>query len=923
MQVQQSHNSFTAVKRGSGHSSVAASAYLSGQEITDQRTGEVHDYSAKTEGVEHAEIFLPENVKTPDWMKDRNALWNENEKAHKRGDSVVARSEIVDFPHELSQETRLAMIREYAQDLSNRYGVAVDVGMHTPDKNGDERNYHAHLLFSTKQVNELGFGNKAIELDPIECQRKKLENIANYARPKWAEIVNRELTKAGIEKHYEHRTLDVQRKEALEKGDQVRAAELNREPTKHLGRVATAIDRRGEASELVAVNKEINETAVFLRREELSGNALERLTNRSSTFTERDLARALARDLPDRYGPERHAVYEHALGRPDLVIAGIDSKGHIRFTTTDMQRLEHDMVNTAKGREGEGRHMLDAAAIERHGQRLSDEQRQALGHIGGRDGVVLVEGMAGAGKSTMMQAAREAWEEKGYTVHGAALAGKAAQGLEEGAGIQSQTVHSLLKQIERGDSPLTSRSVLVVDEAGMLGSRQTAELVKATEQAGAKLVLVGDDRQLQPIDAGGAFKALKAELGAAELTTIYRQREEWMRESVHQFAGGQADKALAGYAERGLLTIAQDKRGAAEALVADWQKDRLANPEQSQAMLAGTRAEVRQLNTLAREDRIGRGEIDRGERVDTAHGQREFAAGDRMLFTRNDNALGVKNGTLATVEKVERQQDGNLSITARTDAGKTVQVDTSKYNNLDHGYAMTTHKSQGVTVDKAYVLAGSMHDRELSYVSMSRSRDETRLYADAKRAERLPEQMRESHQKGTSVDKGLQDRGSDRLQQLKERQETAQQTRAERMEKLFNKDAKQDLLEKLRGARQDRDGREDNRDRFQDGGQKGRDAGKDPNQEQNRNRAAEQQSGQPKAQDDKKQQNQPQARGASGFTEQHNPDGSLKDRLQAAGKQRGTVHHHHAGKDDKGADKAAAKGAEAHKDKGRDNGRGH
>lgn len=167
------------------------------------------------------------------------------------------------------------------------------------------------------------------------------------------------------------------------------------------------------------------------------------------------------------------------------------------------------------------------AAFSRH-SRLSDEQKTAIEHVAGAERIAAVIGRAGAGKTTMMKAAREAWEAAGYRVVGGALAGKAAEGLEKEAGIASRTLSSWELRWNEGRKQLDDKTIFVLDEAGMVSSRQMALFVETATKAGAKLVLVGDPEQLQPIEAGAAFRAIADRIGYAELETIYRQREQWM-----------------------------------------------------------------------------------------------------------------------------------------------------------------------------------------------------------------------------------------------------------------------------------------------------------------------------------------------------------------------------------------------------------
>ena len=775
--------------RSEGRSSTAAAAYRAGVCITDERTGEVFDYTRKG-GVEHSEIIVPEKAhadlqRMADMSRSTDpnersegqaAFWNANEKAHKRGDATVAREIETDLPWELSADDRKQLALEFGAELAERYGVGVQVSIHEPrtvtDRDLEQNpgqfhvtdpetgrrhngNWHVHYLLTTKELNEQGFGNKARALDPTAARFDGTEQAANWTRPRWESKVQDKLNERGIDKLYTTRSKDDTRALLIERGQYELAAQIG-EPTKHMGHAAAALERKGEQTQVGDLNRAIKEgNARHAERADLATSVLDRLTDQQSTFTDRDLYREICKQSDERLGDQLHETVAQCIGRDDVVLLGTDDRGNVRMTTRQMQDMERRMVDQSTARRGEGQHPVDSARLDHHAKKngLSDEQAAALHHMSGKDGVSLVEGMAGTGKSTMMKAASEAWQEAGYQVRGAALAGKAADGLQQGAGIKSQTVHSLLMALDNGRDKLTPKTILCIDEAGMLSSNLTSRLVEHAGKAGAKLVMIGDDRQLQPIQAGGAFKALKDELGAAKLSTIYRQRDEWARDAVHSFADGDAGKAIAAYAQRGLVGVGTDADDTKKRLVADWNSQRT-DDGRSSIMLAGTRKDVRDLNELARGERVKAGEIEQGERVRTDQGEREFAKGDRLVFLKNDKRVGVKNGQLGTVENVERDGEHHR-LSVRGDDGKLATFSTRDYDRLDHGYATTVHKAQGVTVDRAYVLTGKMHDRELSYVSMSRSRQETRLYIDAgkyKSAAAVARQMNQSHQKGTTLD---------------------------------------------------------------------------------------------------------------------------------------------------------------------------
>ena len=385
------------------------------------------------------------------------------------------------------------------------------------------------------------------------------------------------------------------------------------------------------------------------------------------------------------------------------------------------------MVSRADWLSGRSGFAVRAKVLEtvfgRH-ERLSDEQRTAIEHVDGAERIATVVGRAGAGKTTMMKAAREAWELAGYKVVGGALAGKAAEGLEKEAGIPSRTLASWELGWQQGRRRLDDKTVFVLDEAGMVSSRQMATFVEAVTKSGAKLILVGDAEQLQPIEAGAAFRAIVERTGYAELETIYRQKEAWMRAASLDLARGRVKEALSSYRAKGKLIAQTLKADAIEALIADWNREY--DPEKSTLILAHLRRDVRQLNTMAREKLVERGLIEDGHVFRTEDGPRQFAAGDQIVFLKNEGSLGVKNGMIG---KVVEAAPGRIVATIGDGEGAhRVTVDQRFYRNLDHGYATTIHKSQGATVDRVKVLASLSLDRHLTYVAMTRHREDMELY---------------------------------------------------------------------------------------------------------------------------------------------------------------------------------------------------
>ena len=741
-------------------------AYRAGEKLTNERDGITHDYTAK-KGVEHAEIVLPEPGAgtmgvNADWARDRSTLWNAAEFAEKRKDARVAREFEIALPHELSADERLEATREFAQELANRYGAAVDFAIHAPHDASDVRNHHAHVMMTTRQVGENGLGdktylereNKWLLSNDLPTTDMQLRDI----RQRWEGIANERLAMAGHDIRIDHRS-------HMERG-------LEIAPTEHMGVHATQMDRRGLAVSRTRLDEDAAQRNAELIREKPE-QVLTIITGEKSVFDRRDVARALHRYINDDPQAFQNAfatvMASPALVelQPETIDPATGEIGLARFSTREMVEIESGMVESAQRMHAAQSHGVDRRHVERAigaqdtaiqisagdaSARLSDEQRGAIEHITGPERIAAVVGYAGAGKSTMLAAAREAWEAEGYTVHGAALSGKAAEGLEESSGIQSRTLASWSRGWENDRHQLGRGDVFVIDEAGMVGSRQLSHFVTEAEARGAKIVLVGDHEQLQAIGAGAPFRALTEEIGHAELSEIRRQRVDWQREASVQFATHRTDLGLRAYNEHGNISFAETGEDARGEIVRDYLADRDQRPDGTRVAMAHRRADVRAINDAIRAELQDRGELARvkesGEgyepgdvapEVDhgregpgraltfqTNDGKREFAPGDRIVFLENNRDLGVKNGMLGTVDHVE---PGRI-IATLDGRGDSVSVPMGDYQAIDHGYATTIHKNQGATVDRSYVLASGTMDRHLTYVAMTRHRDGVQLYAD-------------------------------------------------------------------------------------------------------------------------------------------------------------------------------------------------
>lgn len=264
----------------------------------------------------------------------------------------------------------------------------------------------------------------------------------------------------------------------------------------------------------------------------------------------------------------------------------------------------------------------------------------------------------------------------------------------------------------------------------MVGSRDTNRLLQLARAANAKVVLVGDAEQLQAIDAGGAFRALRERHGAVEITTIRRQHADWQREATANFFRSYTDEALDAYKQRGHIQASDCGDTARRKMIAAWTDVRRNQPEKTQLMMAFTRADVHDLNMEARAIYRQEGRLSGADaEIKTTDGTKAFARGDRLYFLKNDIRLGVMNGSLGTVDSIFQHLNGNgHRIRVKLDGGKDVVFDTSDYANISHGFACTVHKAQGATVDRSHVLASSYMDRHSAYVAMTRHREQVNLH---------------------------------------------------------------------------------------------------------------------------------------------------------------------------------------------------
>lgn len=692
------HFSVKVLSRAKGQSAPASAAYRSASRLHDERLDQTFDFTHKR-GVEHTEILAPEGA--PHWVFNRELLWNTVERSERRKDAQLAREAEIALPVELTKQAQVDLLRDFVHRAFVSKGMVADIALHRDNP----KNPHAHVLLTTRTLTAQGFGPKRRDWNDTR-------QLLTW-RQQWAEAANEHLARAGHDLRIDHRSLAAQGLD-LTPGQKIGISAQRQ----NASRLPQAL--ADKVAEQRAIARENGERIL-----EDPTLALKAITHHQATFTRADIARWLhgRTDGAEQFD----AAYLRVTTHRELVRLGPDDRGHVRYTTQEMLDLEHAMLARSQRLAERSGHAVSAAhqlqVLATSG--LSDEQRAALHHVTDGTDLAVVVGVAGAGKSTMLDAARRAWESEGLTVKGAALAGIAAENLNQASGIPSRTLASWELAWEKGYEKLTRRDVFVIDEAGLIGTRQLARVLEHVESAGAKAVLVGDPEQLQAIEAGAPFRGIADTVGMAELTEVRRQRHDWQKQATRQLSRGQTTQALNAYENAGFIQPLATREAARERMLSTWREAGQAHGQESRLMLAYTRADVHALNTRARELRQAAGELGAAETIETARGMREFAVGDRLYFLKNDRGLQVKNGSLGTVEKIER---GVLQVRLDGEDEHRVVVDSHHYTHLDHGYAATIHKSQGATVDRTFVLATPHFDRHSTYVALSRHRESAMVF---------------------------------------------------------------------------------------------------------------------------------------------------------------------------------------------------
>jgi hypothetical protein len=450
------------------------------------------------------------------------------------------------------------------------------------------------------------------------------------------------------------------------------------------------------------------------------------LKNRS-VFTSRDFDRVAARLTVGR------GTFEDVANTRSRLIKelGVVRLNQDFFTTQKIFECETSVMRSAIGRKAEAFHRLDVdqvqAVLAEKFPTLRDEQYRAVLHLTAQTGgVAVMGGAAGTGKSFTLAAVANLYEQNGFLVRGLAPSGKAAAELQDGSGITSQTVHSLLLMLEGGKERLTDKTVLVLDEAGMVDSITLARLIDYAHESGAKLILSGDSRQLEAIGTANLLRDVSGEIGSAELIRIARQKDPARQRISQQFFEQKGADAISGMSEQGLIKRVDSGAHQLNVAVNKYLENCEGREASESLLLADSREQVNRLNDLVRQNLMSRGVLDKEQAIkvtltddrDREH-EEYLMPGDRVMFRQNNREMAVTNGTTGTVELVDA---GRVVVRLDDEAGSLKTVDLNDYSRLDLAFAMTVHKSQGMTVDKAVYVTSDRTENRSAYVAYTRAR---------------------------------------------------------------------------------------------------------------------------------------------------------------------------------------------------------
>ncbi|KTD47882.1 Conjugal transfer protein TraA [Legionella quinlivanii] len=750
--------------RSKGHSAVAAAAYRAGIKLYDERLGLTYDFSHRHD-VQYSELLLPEG--TEQSFTEREFIWNEVERAETRKNAQVCKDIMLALPKELDLVQQIELAKRFAQVHFVDKGIPADISIHD---HGDG-NPHAHILITTRRLEKNQFAkHKARDLNPQFAKGFITEKEQWHQQ--WREFQDSYFAEKGIDLTVDLNHIIPERHHG---GFRDKASHYLLEENE-------LIKQAREEIVLNDIENFINilsiEHSVFTRKD-IETLLFKTITQENyNEFFQVTVERVLS---------DKNVI---CLGENEQGQKAFTTRHQYLQESKLLNAVERLQERTGHVYQTDTGQFLQATT-------LSEEQQQAFEFIVNGGDISCIIGRPGVGKSYMLTPVKDFYQQQGCRVLGATLSGKVAKQLQIESGIESSTIASLTAQLMSGKLSLNANDILIIDEAGMVDFANMSYLIERVKEAKAKLILVGDPDQLKPIKKGAIFKGIASQVGCFTMVDIKRQRHAGDRQASIELAKGNIETGLTHYLEQNAIVIADNERSnnASELLINAWQANINQHEDlRNSIIIAHANVTVDSLNLNARELLMQKGILateqvniikeiksknrryQPGQYIMVTHSDNELgliggeqgrisavddeqnitlnmndgreiivsshlrryveqtglqdfylAKGERIFFKKGDKDIGVKNGDLATITQVNEE-----GFTAVLDSGATVNVP-KRYMQIDYAYAMTVHKSQGMSVENTYVCIDTQWwDRALSFVAFTRHKEKLKIFANSK-----------------------------------------------------------------------------------------------------------------------------------------------------------------------------------------------
>ena len=690
------------VSRSSGGNSCCKGAYNARSKILDVKSNVTYNFSNRGDNVYH-EVLLPEHADKR--FVDISVLMNEIEKCERRKDSQLLKDAVIALPDdkELDLADRIKITKRIIEERGwVKEGLGVQVDIHQP--HDGEKNWHAHLLITTRRFTEDGqsFGMKARDLNP------EFKNTGERTF-----IVPEEIL-------LQHDTRDVINNYFMELGFENRVDMISQVPQEHIGPVRM----RSHLNEAPARNEE--RRLADIESLQRGGDVLDRVTREMSVFSARDLQRAV-KCIADE-ARAKHLVKEALDSKGVIPLFNEDGKSAGLYTTHEVRAEEAKLMRLGEYVNCQNNLLYNASTMEAtRGRPISKSQSEALDYLlSYPTGLKVLKGRAGTGKSHVLGIVADVAKNSDMEVLGLAPTHKAKLELQSLGYDKSDTVKGFLFKLHNNRVDLPKNSLIVVDEAAMVGNSDYSELMRVAVDKKCNVILAGDERQLASISRGGMFEVYADYFRSAEMSEIRRQEIGWSRDVASALSKGEVRKGVNILKANDRLTKNFNKGDSIITLVDDWSKSSALLKDR--LILAVKNTDVDAINKEAREKLIETGYLKGQECCISWDDSRRgigYLANDRIVFQETNKTIGVNNGDFGTI----KHADNNM-FKVELDRGESVSFNPDTFYMFRHGYASTVYKAQGATISDIYVLHDGFSTLKNSYVAMSRHVTDLHLYTN-------------------------------------------------------------------------------------------------------------------------------------------------------------------------------------------------